>query len=100
VFRRLELCELPLPCRPLSGQHRVRVVTRTQTEHQQRNRAFAAEFLTPAESIREHLPTDRLSDEDLEDLAQQFGVSFVIRHQIENHGLARVLSRGGPTPET
>ena len=68
------------------------LVTRTQTEHQQRNRAFAAEFLAPAASIQTRLPADRLSEEDLEDLAQEFGVSgFVIRHQIENHKLATIV---------
>jgi len=73
------------------------LVTRAQTEHQQRNRAFAAEFLAPAESSRERLAADRVSDEELEDLAQHFGVSgFVIRHQIENHRLARILSQDTP----
>jgi len=71
------------------------LVTRTQTEHQQRNRAFAAEFLAPADSIRERLGTDRLSEDDLDDLAQEFEVSgFVIRHQIENHKLATIVSQG------
>jgi hypothetical protein len=68
------------------------LVTRTQTEHQQRNRAFAAEFLAPAASIRERLVSDRLWEDDLEDLAQEFEVSgFVIRHQIENHRLATII---------
>jgi hypothetical protein len=67
------------------------IVTGTRTEHQQRNRAFAAEFLAPAASLRERIPADRVSEEDLEDLAQEFGVSgFVIRHQIENHQLAAI----------
>jgi hypothetical protein len=71
------------------------LVTRTQTEHQQRNRAFAAEFLAPAASIRERLGTDRVSEDNLEDLAQEFGVSgLVIRHQIENHKLATIVSQG------
>jgi IrrE N-terminal-like domain len=69
------------------------LVTRSQTEHQQRNRAFAAEFLAPAALIRDRIATDRVSEEELEDLAQEFGVSgFVIRHQIENHNLATIVA--------
>ena len=65
------------------------LVTRSVTEHQQRNRAFAAEFLAPAESIRERIGGDRVGEEDIEDLAQEFKVSDrVIRHQIQNHKLA------------
>jgi hypothetical protein len=69
------------------------LVTNSQTEHQQRNRAFAAEFLAPAQEIRDRLSGDSLSEDDLEDLANEFRVSgFVIRHQVENHRLARVIS--------
>jgi Zn-dependent peptidase ImmA (M78 family) len=64
-------------------------VTRTGTEHQQRNRAFAAEFLAPAESIRDRIGGDRVAEEDVEELAQEFQVSeLVIRHQIQNDKLA------------
>ena len=73
--------------------HKPSLVTNTQTEHQQRNRAFAAEFLAPAEAIRERLPASHLSEEDVEDLAQEFRVSgFVVRHQIENHKLAVITA--------
>jgi IrrE N-terminal-like domain len=65
------------------------LVTRGQTEHQQRNRAFAAEFLAPAHSIRERLPNATVDEEDVEELAAEFQVSpIVIRHQIQNHRLA------------
>lgn len=65
------------------------IVTRSRSERQKRNRAFAAEFLVPAEALREVLPEHDLTYEDVDDLAEQFGVSAaVIRHQIENHGLA------------
>ena len=81
-------------CRALSDSLALQtptLVTRSQTEHQQRNRAFAAEFLAPAAALRERLPRNRLTEEDLEDLAQEFRVSgFVIRHQVENHQLATV----------
>lgn len=81
-----------LLCRALSDLLAVNapsLVTRAETEHQQRNRAFAAEFLAPAAAIQERLSGDTLTEEDLEDLAHEFRVSgFVIRHQIENHKLA------------
>jgi hypothetical protein len=85
-----------LLCRALSDLlvlHKPSLVTNAQTEHQQRNRAFAAEFLAPAEAIRERLPASHLSEEDVEDLAQEFRVSgFVVRHQIENHKLAVITT--------
>ena len=71
----------------LSGQRSL--VTRTGTEHQQRNRAFAAEFLAPAESIKQRISGDRVGEEDVEELAHEFQVSdLVIHHQIQNHKLA------------
>jgi hypothetical protein len=67
------------------------LVTRSRNEHQQRNRAFAAEFLAPAQSIRDLISGDMLGDEDVEELARTFQVSdFVIRHQVQNHNLARL----------
>ncbi|HEX5715833.1 MAG TPA: ImmA/IrrE family metallo-endopeptidase [Thermoanaerobaculia bacterium] len=68
------------------------LVTRSRSDRQKRNRAFAAEFLVPADLLREAIPGHRLSYEELDDLAANFGVSSsIIRHQIENHGLATSL---------
>jgi hypothetical protein len=68
------------------------IVTRARSERQKRNRAFAAEFLVPADLLREALPGSVVGDEDIDDLADGFGVSpSVIRHQIENHRLALSL---------
>ena len=68
------------------------IVTRARSERQKRNRAFAAEFLVPAELLREALPGPVVGDEDIDALAAGFGVSpSVVRHQIENHELARSL---------
>jgi len=79
-------------CRALSdhlASGQPSLVTRSGTEHQQRNRAFAAEFLAPAESIKERIGGERVGEEDIEELAQEFQVSdLVIRHQIQNHNLA------------
>jgi hypothetical protein len=65
------------------------LVTRGHSEHQQRNRAFAAEFLAPAESIRKLIPGGTVDEEDVDELAAEFQVStLVIRYQIQNHRLA------------
>ena len=78
-------------CRALSdylASGQPSLVTRGRTEHQQRNRAFAAEFLAPAESIQQRIGSHRIGEEDIEELAQEFRVSDrVIRHQIQNHNL-------------
>jgi hypothetical protein len=63
-------------------------VTSLPTARQKLQRAFAAEFLAPAEGIREFIQGDT-SDEALEEAAAHFGVSsLAIRHQVINHGLA------------
>jgi hypothetical protein len=68
------------------------IVTRARSERQKRNRAFAAEFLVPADLLREALPGSVVGDEDIDALAANFGVlPSVVRHQIENHRLARSL---------
>ncbi|MGH9320356.1 MAG: ImmA/IrrE family metallo-endopeptidase, partial [Vicinamibacteria bacterium] len=70
------------------------IVTRSRSERQKRNRAFAAEFLVPAAILRDVLPRPVLTDEDVDDLAEQFGVNAsVIRHQVENHSLASITDK-------
>ena len=42
--------------------------------------------------LRESLSAQVVSEEEIDDLAQQLGVSsYVVRHQIENHDLARIV---------
>jgi hypothetical protein len=68
------------------------LVTETQSEGQQASRAFAAEFLAPAAALRRRLTTKWVDGEDVLELAEAFGVSdYVIRHQIENHGIGRLV---------
>lgn len=68
------------------------LVTRARSDRQKRNRAFAAEFLVPADLLRAALPNQTVGDEEIDEVAALFGVSSsVIRHQIENHGLALSL---------
>ena len=68
-----------------------RIVTRSRTDRQKRNRAFAAEFLVPAEQLRSLIPQPVITSETVDDLADHFGASSaVIRHQIDNHRLTTV----------
>ena len=62
------------------------------TDRQAQSRAFAAEFLVPAESLRRRLSGDSVDAERTDELAQEFRVSSeLIRRQIQNHDLARVV---------
>ena len=79
-------------CRALAeaiSSHRDALVTRGATPRQQRNRAFAAEFLAPSESLKERITHPIVDMEQIDDLAEEFGVSpQVILNQIENHRIA------------
>lgn len=69
------------------------MVSHSHSERQKRNRAFAAEFLVPADALRTVVPSDSVSEEFVEELASAYQVSsFTIRHQLENHEIARVES--------
>ena len=62
------------------------------TDSQAQSRAFAAEFLAPAEALRQRITSHSVDPEQADDLAQEFGVSSeLIRRQIQNHDLATVL---------
>ena len=65
-----------------------------ETDRQARTRAFAAEFLAPSDALDRRLRGRRvISDDDVEDLANEFGVScWLISRQIENHELATVAA--------
>lgn len=67
------------------------LITRVQTERQQRNRAFAAEFLAPSSGLRQRVSRSVVDREEVDDLAEEYAVSsWVIAHQIENHRIAEV----------
>jgi hypothetical protein len=67
------------------------LVSRARSDRQQANRAFAAEFLAPAGLLRERIAHEGVDDEQIGDLADEFGVSAkVIEHQIENHRIAEL----------
>ncbi len=85
AFCRMLFEHLTLP------QGRFAAVSPLRTERQQMNRAFAAEFLVPHRMLKSDLSAATVGEEEIEDLAVEYGVSaFVIRHQIENHQLARI----------
>ena len=61
------------------------------TDRQAQSRAFAAEFLAPADALRQRLRREQVPPDLVDDLAHEYGVSsYVVRHQIENHHLAHI----------
>ena len=67
------------------------LITKSHSERQQRNRAFAAEFLAPSKGLREKVSRSVVYGEEIDELAEEYGVSWlVIKHQIENHGIAQL----------
>lgn len=67
------------------------LLTRAYSERQQRNRAFAAEFLAPSSGLRSRISRPVVDGDDIDELAAEFGVSpYTIEHQIKNHRIAQV----------
>ena len=88
--RQFAFCRTLFECLTSRRDHYA-LVSRLQIERQQMNRAFAAEFLAPQEMLRKELSGYDVGEDEINDLAADYGVSaFVIRHQIENHKLAQV----------
>lgn len=72
---------------PLPG-----VLSVAVTQEQQQNRAFAAELLAPANSIRQRMRSEMISEDDLDDLSRLFKVSsYVVAHQVRNHRLGTLV---------
>ena len=80
---------------PKCGKVRMKadmLLTKASSERQQRNRAFAAEFLAPSRGVMKKVSGPVVDAEDIDKLAVEFGVSSqVIRHQVVNHRIAKVL---------
>ena len=90
--RRFTICRALFDPLTNPGLDRATLVSRASSESQQANRAFAAEFLAPAGMLRQRVCAQVVEDEQIEDLASEFGVSsMVIRHQFENHRIAEIL---------
>lgn len=63
------------------------------TDRQAQSRAFAAEFLAPANSLRGRITGRYVDSEQVDDLGREFRVSSeLIRRQIQNHDLAQLLA--------
>jgi Zn-dependent peptidase ImmA (M78 family) len=78
----------------LAGDAPAAIVAPTFSDRQKRNWAFAAEFLVPAAQLRRKIAGHVVTEEQAEDLAEEFGTSvLVIQHQIENYRLARFAGR-------
>jgi hypothetical protein len=69
-----------------------KLITSARSDSQKRNRAFAAELLLPADVLRGAVGDRIVSEEEVEDLGDRFGVSpYVVRHQLQNHNIARTV---------
>lgn len=68
------------------------IVSHSRSLSQKRNRAFAAEFLVPAEFLKSRVSGREVYEDDLIRLAAECGVAQqVVRHQLENHRIAEVV---------
>lgn len=68
------------------------IVNRSRSLAQARNRAFAAEFLAPAESLRQRIGSGVIREDRVIELAREFGVGQqLVRHQLENHRIVRIV---------
>jgi len=64
-----------------------RLITPAATRLQRASRAFAAEFLLPAEALTNRVG-GLVRQEEVDDIAAEYGVNtLVVQYQIENHGL-------------
>ena len=67
------------------------LLTQARTDRQQRNRAFAAEFLAPSSGLRARVSGPAVDEDEVDALAAEFGVSpWLIAHQLWNHEIARI----------
>ena len=67
------------------------LLTRSHSERQQRNRAFAAEFLAPAAALEARVNQPYLDAEQVDELSAEFGVSpWLVERQLRNHKIAKV----------
>lgn len=69
------------------------LVTAARTPRQKRNRAFAAEFLAPADWLRQKDWGRVIEDASIEEAAEELGVySEVVRHQLINHRIVNAVT--------
>lgn len=88
--QRFVFCRAMFECLTGTENRRNALVSCAYSDRQRANRAFAAEFLVPEKLLRQRIKHDAIDEEQVDDLAEEFGVSaMVIRHQVENHHIAR-----------
>lgn len=67
------------------------LITEAKSDRQAKSRAFAAEFLAPADGLQTRISGNTVTRDEVDELASEFLVSpWVIHHQLENHQIARV----------
>ncbi|MFO7774256.1 MAG: hypothetical protein R6W89_00520 [Candidatus Hydrogenedentota bacterium] len=69
------------------------LLTSLSSPRQRQSRAFAAELLVPKEELKERIgSSSAVGEAAIADWAEEYGVSsYVVHHQIKNHGLAAVM---------
>ncbi len=68
------------------------ILSSLHTDRQAMSRAFAAEFLAPAQALGARLKGEFVDEETIESLGDEFGVStYVISRQIKNHRLGTLV---------
>jgi len=69
------------------------LLTSVSSPRQRQSRAFAAELLVPKAELKERIgSSSTVSETAIADWAEEYGVSsYVVHHQITNHGLAAVM---------
>jgi hypothetical protein len=76
----------------VAPRHTPAIVTRGATYRQQRNRAFAAEFLLPSAALCDRFPDGHATLDQANQIADEFKVSWaVLNHQLENHRIAEII---------
>ncbi len=89
--RRFELCRLIADAAEVAESERLLPATPAKTSRQKFQRAFAQEFLCPAEALIEVLGTSHPEDEEIEAAARHFQVSpLLVRTTLVNN---RILPR-------
>lgn len=69
------------------------LVTKTKTTVQKTSRAFAAEFIIPANTLRKEIKRSTLTRADVQQIATTFNISsYIVEYQVRNHQIANVES--------
>ncbi|MFH2143588.1 MAG: hypothetical protein ABIJ97_14270 [Bacteroidota bacterium] len=67
------------------------MITKTRSTIQKTNRAFAAEFIFPAETLRKIIDNQHITSDDVQNIASKYNISaYLIEHQIENNNIALI----------